>query len=433
MRTVPLEIDEDLGRDMHRWASDLFHYPRSLSGPGVTATFEYLDQLFDNLTIHRVATGTQAFDWTVPDEWTLRDAYIENSAGERIVDFKQHNLHVVGYSEPVDTYLTLEDLQKHLYSLPDQPDAIPYVTSYYKRRWGFCLTDRQRKALVNDTYHVVVDADLGPGHISYGEVIIPGTEKSEVMLSTYICHPSMANNELSGPAVTAALIRWLQSETRRHTYRITFVPETIGSIIYLSQHASHLKKHLRAGFVLTCIGDDRTYSLMPSRRGDTLADRIALGCLKGAGLSYDHYSFLERGSDERQYCSPLIDLPFVSIMRSMYGKYPEYHTSLDDLNVISPQGLAGGFALMQKCLKTLEAFHTYKAAIPCEPQLGKRGLYPDLSIFGSAAEARRLTNVLAYADGNLDLIDLANTIEDDVLAVAEIAENLCGHNLLVRV
>lgn len=420
-----------VGEQMHGWATDMFPFPRSLSGPGVQQTFDYLKTLVDGLTIHAVPSGTQAFDWVVPDEWDIRDAYIENEAGQRVVDFKSNNLHVVGYSEPVDQWMDLEDLQSHLHSLPDQPDAIPYVTSYYARRWGFCLTESQRLKLPKGRYRAVIDSDLAPGNIRYGEIIIPGSEDGEVMLSTYVCHPSMANNEMSGPVVTAALVRWLQSAPRRYTYRITFVPETIGSIIYLSRHAEHLKAKLVAGFVLTCIGDERAYSFMPSRRGDTLADRVALHALKTAGITFDHYSFLTRGSDERQYCSPLIDLPFVSVMRSKYATYPEYHTSLDDLNLVTPAGLEGGYNILKRCLEMLEHNRTYRASVPCEPQLGKRGLYPTLSQRGSADATRTMMNVLAYADGTLDLVSLADTIGSDALTCAEIAERLEANELLV--
>lgn len=422
-----------IGEEMHGWARDMFDYPRSLSGPGVRQTLNYLSGIVRDLVVHDVESGTQAFDWTVPDEWTVRGAFIENEAGERIVDFADHNLHLMGYSEAVDTWLDLEDLQKHIYSLPDQPDAIPYVTSYYKRRWGFCMTDTQRKSLPAGRYHAVVDSDLGPGRLNYGEILIPGREPQEVMLSTYVCHPSMANNEMSGPVVTAALVRWLQSEPRRLNYRITFVPETIGSIYYLSKHAPHLKDVLLAGFILTCVGDDRCYSFMPSRRGDTLADRVARHALKARKINAVEYSFLQRGSDERQYCSPLIDLPFVSIMRSKYAEYPEYHTSLDDLDLITPDGLEGSYNVIKDCLEILERNYNYRAVVPCEPQLGKRGLYPDLSIVGSADNVRSMMNVLAYADGENDLIQLAEITCQSAVETAAHAERLFEHDLLQRI
>lgn len=422
-----------IGAKMHRWARDLWPICRSLTGPGVRETLAYLNDLLPGMAVHAVPSGQAAFDWTVPDEWTFRQAYIEDRSGNRVVDAEISNLHVLGYSEPVDKWVSREELDEHLYSLPDQPNAIPYVTSYYKRRWGFSISHEHRETLNDSEYRVVVDADLGPGVLNYGELVIPGETDREVMLSTYVCHPSMANNELSGPVVTAALAQWVAKAHRRYTYRIVFLPETIGSIVYLSRHLDHLKAKLDAGFVVSCVGDERTYSYMPSRTGDTLADRVALHTLNGVEDGYKHYSFLDRGSDERQYCSPLADLPFASVMRSKYGKYPEYHTSLDDLELVTPNGLAGGYAALRECLETLEANHTYQATIACEPQLGKRGLYPTLSAKGSADKVRTMMNVLAYADGKRDLIAMAETIKARALDCAAILRTLEREGLVRKV
>ncbi len=423
--------DRAIGERMYGWARDLFPINRSLTGPGVRETLAYLQALAPGLAIGGVASGTPAFDWTVPDEWTLRDAYIEDEAGVRIIDLAQSNLHVVGYSTPVDTWLERDALDAHLHSLPDQPDAIPYVTSYYARRWGFCLTHRQRSGLKPGRYRVVIDSDIKPGVLNYGELILPGREAGEVLLSTYICHPSMANNELSGPVVTMALARWLAAlPQRRFTYRILFLPETIGAIAYLSRHWREMKAATVAGFVVTCVGDARTYSYLASRHGDTLADRVARHVMDRRVGDYRRYSFLERGSDERQYGAPGIDLPVCSIMRSKYGEYPEYHTSLDDLSLISPEGLAGAYGVLKGCLELLEANRVWRTTTLCEPQLGKRGLYPTVSTKASGRSVRTLTNILAYADGSRDLIALADTIGEDARDCVPILKTLADAGLV---
>lgn len=417
---------------MHEWATELFPITRSLTGPGVRETLAYLQKLAPALKVHAVPSGTKAFDWTVPPEWTIRDAFIANEAGERVVDFRKSNLHVMGYSQPVEGWLSRDELDKHLYSLPDMPTAIPYVTSYYAPRWGFCLSQQHRQRLTDERYFVKIDSDLDPqGVMNYGELVLPGQSTSEVLLSTYICHPSLANNELSGPVVVTALARWLAGrEKRRLTYRILFVPETIGSIVYLSRHLKHLKRHVVAGYVLTCVGDERAYSYLPSRDGDTLADRAARRAFRDLGISPVTYSFLERGSDERQYCSPGVDLPVCSIMRSKYAVYPEYHTSLDDLTLVTQAGLEGAFDVYRRTLELLEANRTFAAVTPCEPQLGKRGLYPTTSTTSSGQHIRTMLNVLAYADGKRDLLALADTIGANAFECATIAERLLAHNLL---
>ncbi|MQX38580.1 DUF4910 domain-containing protein [Roseospira navarrensis] len=421
----------DIGQTLHGWARDLFPIRRSITGNGVRRTLAYLKDRLPGLTLHEVPTGTPAFDWAVPDEWNVTEAYVEDESGRRVIDWADHTLHLMGYAEPVDAWMSRAELDAHLYSLPEHPDWIPYITSYYRRRWGFCLPHRQREALPEGRYHVVIRSTLEPGSLTYADLVLPGREPEEVLLSTYICHPSMANNELSGPVVTTALAQWLAAlPDRRWTYRIVFLPETIGSIVYLSRHLETMRARTLAGFVVTCVGDERDYSLMPSRLGGTLADRVATHVLDHRVPRYTPYSFLTRGSDERQYCSPGVDLPVVSIMRSKYATYPEYHTSADDLSLVTPAGLAGAYGVLRDALGLLEHHGYYRMTSPCEPQLGKRGLYPTLSTKESGAMVRNMMNVIAYCDGRHDLLDLARVCglyAGDVVPILETlqAADLC--------
>jgi aminopeptidase-like protein len=419
--------------ELYRWATDLFPINRSLTGPGVRETLAYLCNLLPNLTVHEVPSGTPAFDWTVPDEWTIRAAYIADEAGNHLIDFKIHNLHVVGYSESVDIWLDRDELEQYLYSLPDQPDAIPYITSYYERRWGFCLTHNQRLALPPGRYHAVVDSDLKPGVLNYAELILPGETAEEVFISTYICHSSMANNELSGPVVTAALAQWLQSlKKRRYTYRIVFVPETLGSIVYLSRNIDQLKRQVIAGFNITCIGDDRCYSYLPSRAGNSLSDQVVQHVLKHTDANYKRYTWLDRGSDERQYCAPGVDLPIATLMRSKYGEYPEYHTSLDNLNLVSPAGLEGGFIALRRAIEIIEQNVSLKSSVLCEPQLGKRGLYPGLSTKALSSQTRTMIDIISYCDGTRTLLEIANIIDEPFWKLLPLVDKLVAHRLIVK-
>ena len=423
----------DTGADMHQWATDLFPICRSLTGDGVRSTLRYLQQLLPTLKTFEIPSGTRAFDWEVPREWVIRDAYIADIDGNRLVDFKTNNLHIVGYSTSVDAVLNKEELEKHLYSLPEVPHAIPYVTSYYSETWGFCLSHEQRSKLGVGPFRVFIDSEHKVGSLTYGELVIPGNSSDEILLSTYVCHPSMANNELSGPVVTTALARWvLGLKDRHYTYRIVMVPETIGSVVYLSFHLSHLREHLKAGWVLTCIGDDRAYSYLPSPSGATFADRVSKKVMSKSDQRFDEYSFLDRGSDERQYCSPGVDLPVVSLMRSKYGTYPEYHTSLDDLSLVTPSGLQGGLDMMKAVIDEIETNPRWKSTVLGEPQMGKRGLYPTISTSTSGREVYDTMNVLAFCDGTHDTEELASICSITVSKAEEIVNKLFAAGVLSR-
>ncbi len=392
---------------MMQLAKQLFPFNRSLTGEGVRRSLGLIQSYIPELCIRETPTGTQVGDWKVPKEWVVKQAYIEDcSTRQRIVDFKRNNLHLVGYSIPINSVLTFEELDKHLHSLPDQPEAIPYVTSYYREAWGFCLSHNARMAMKGTgPFHVVIESDLFDGSMTFGEVVLPGRGEEEVLFSTYICHPSMANNELSGPIIWTFLYRHLQKTERRFTYRFYIGPETIGSINYIHLRMEELKK-VFAGWVLTCIGDAGPFSYLKSRFDDSISDRIGLSVVQAMSENHKVYSFLDRGSDERQFCSPGIDLPIGSFMRSKYGVFPEYHTSLDDLSLFSPESLGDSLDMMKLVIDVLENNEAPRLLTRGEPFMSKHGLYPTTSTKSSGRDVRDLMNVLAYMDGKRDLVEI---------------------------
>lgn len=421
-----------VGAQIHSFARELWPLPRSLSGAGLRDTLKAIRRLNPSMQLIEVASGTSVLDWIVPDEWQVREAWIETPSGDRICEFSENNLHLLGYSEAVNCELSLSELQMHLYSLPEQPDAIPYVTSYYQRRWGFCLSQLQRDALQEGTYRVHTDARHFSGSITLGELLIPGESSNEVLLSSYCCHPSMANNELSGPALLAYLGSWLsQLPRRRLSYRLIFVPEMIGSIAYIARRLEQLRSQTIAGFNVSCVGDERVYSFLPSRAGNTLADQVALHVLSHTDAKFIRWNWRDRGSDESNYCAPGIDLPVVSMMRSKYGSYPEYHTSLDTLEtVVTERGLGQSFLLYQRAILALEMNCTPRALVLGEPQLGRRGLYPSISQKGSSADVRTMLDLISYADGAHDLLSIADQCEVPIWILAPIVERLVDAGVL---
>jgi len=418
------------GTEMYRLMERLFPICRSITGNGVRESLNIIGEIIP-LRITEVPSGTGVFDWTVPDEWNISDAWVKDPQGRKIIDFKKSNLHILNYSEPFRGKVSLARLQEHLYSLPDQPDVIPYITSYYQRRWGFCLSHNDRLKLAEGEYEIMIDSTLEPGSLTFADLIVPGKSEEEILISTYICHPSMANNELSGPVVSTFLAKHLlDGPPPRYSYRFVFIPETIGSLTYLSRKMEHLKDNVIAGYVVTCIGDPGRFSYLRSRGENCLTDRVTLHVLRHSEKDFAEYSFLDRGSDERQYCAPGIDLPIGSLMRTKYGMYPEYHTSADNLDLVTAEALEGSLIKYRLCLEVIESNRTYRNTVKGEPQLGKRGLYPTLSTKKSGEEVRDMMNLLAYCDGEHDLVAVAEKIGRPVWELVPLAKKLYEHKLL---
>lgn len=418
---------------IERYFDRLWPINRSLTGEGNRESLKILSEVIP-LSVHEVPSGTQCFDWTVPPEWNVKAAWIKDPAGNTIVDFAKNNLHLLGYSVPFVGKLSLEELKTHLYSLPDQPDLIPYLTSYYRERWGFCISHRQLESLKSGTYEICIDSELNPkGSLTYGDLLLKGETDEEVFFSTYICHPSLAINELSGPLVTAFLYQALKDKKLRYSYRFIFIPETIGSICYLAKYGEHLKKKLKAGFVVTTIGHNGKFTYKRSRQKTALVDRATELVLLQSGIEHLVEPFSPPdGSDERQYCSPGFNLPVGSLMRTRYGTYPEYHTSADNKSLMDFEAMVKSVEMYCEVIKVIEANAVYQNQQPYgEPQLGKRGLYPTLGSQKSIAqEIEAIMWLLNLADGSHDLIDIAQEsgVHYDLLIRA--AEKLRGAQLI---
>jgi aminopeptidase-like protein len=419
-----------VGRDIFALMRELYPICRSITGNGFRQTLARLKKEIP-INVTEVPSGTAVFDWTVPKEWNIRDAWVKNSSGQRVIDFRQHNLHVVNYSVPVQRKISLAELRPHLHSLPDQPDLIPYRTSYYKETWGFCLPHRQLQEMQEDEYEVCIDSTLEDGHLTYGECYLKGASADEVLISCHSCHPSLCNDNLSGVAVATFLAKHLAQVPLRYSYRFLFIPGTIGSITWLSQNENRVSK-IRHGLVLTCVGDRGHINYKKSRRGDAVIDRTMQHVLKHSGQAYDIHDFSPYGYDERQYCSPGFNLPVGCFMRTPHGKFPEYHSSADNLELMRPASLADSFS---KCLSTfyiLENSRCYMNQNPKgEPQLGKRGLYRAMG--GHRDEKLQETAmlwVLNQSDGSHTLLDIAERSGLGFEIVKDAADMLLRHDLL---
>lgn len=401
-----------LSIEIEKYFDLLWPLNRSLTGDDNRKSLQILSEI-SSVELLEIPSGENCFDWIVPDEYTVRDAYIETLDGTRIIDFQVHNLHLMGYSSPVDKVMDWSELKNHIYFIEDMPDAIPYKTSYYIKNWGFCITYNQYLQIDKTAkFHVLVDTEFNNmGSMTIGERIIKGKRKEEILFSTYICHPSMANNELSGPLLTIFIQRIIeQQEDLEYTYRFLYLPETIGSIYYLSKWGDYFKENLLAGFVVTCVGDAGIPTLKLSRRGDTIADRVVLNILKLNNEGFNLLDYFPTGSDERQYCSPYFDLPVVSLMRTMYTNYPEYHTSLDNKSLMNFSGMVELIEYYHQIINALEYNKMYQSLnMKCEPFLQNKGLYN--SIGGPKSVPINTSAVLwllNQADGNKDLITISN-------------------------
>jgi aminopeptidase-like protein len=421
------------GEELYKLVAELYPICRSITGDGVRRTLEIVDREI-GLQLHEVPTGTQVFDWTVPREWNIRDAWVANAAGERVIDFQANNLHVVSYSVPVRARMPLAELKRHLHTLPEHPDWIPYRTSYYSESWGFCASQRLVDGLPEGDYEVCVDATLADGHLTYGEHVVAGQTEDEVLVTCHVCHPSLANDNCSGIAVASRLARRLGGTRPRHTYRFLFIPGTIGSITWLARN-EHRVGRIRHGLVLACVGDPGRLTYKRSRRGDAEIDRAVRHVLERSGRPHEIVDFSPYGYDERQFCSPGFDLPVGCLSRTPYARYPQYHTSADDLDLVRPEHLQDTFDACWEVLGVLEGNRRYLNLNPkCEPQLGKRGLYG--SIGGrSDAEERQMAMLWALnlSDGDHTLLDVADRAGLPFALVADVAGSLEQAGLLAAV
>ena len=423
---------ESEGAALYRAVSDLYPICRSITGNGLRESLRTL-QRFVPLSLHEVPSGTQVFDWTVPKEWNIWDAYIKNSKGEKVVDFQKSNLHVVNYSVPVKRKLQLAELRDHLFTLPETPDWIPYRTSYYKEAWGFCLTHCQLESLPDEEYEVCIDSTLAPGHLTYGEFRLQGASDEEVLVSCHSCHPSLCNDNLSGMVVAARLAQALATVPQRYSYRFLWSPGTIGAITWLALNEAQLPK-IKHGLVLSCLGDPGGFTYKRSRRGNAEIDRVVEHVLQHSGRKFELLDFSPYGYDERQYCSPGINLPVGSFMRTPNGRYPQYHTSADNLDLVTAPALAESLHRLLSVVEFIERNHRYLNLNPkCEPQLGRRGLYRQMGGTSGTGFEEAMLWVLNFSDGQHSLLDIAERSKLEFGKLADTADILVTNGLLRKV
>jgi aminopeptidase-like protein len=421
-----------LGSEMYALVRELYPLCRSITGHGVRQTLTILSR-FVPLHIEEVPSGTPVLDWTVPLEWNIRDAWIKDVSGRRLVDFQASNLHVVSYSVPIRARLSLRELRSHIHTLPDHPDWIPYRTSYYREDWGFCLSQRQLDALPEGEYEVCIDSTLEPGHLTYGELILPGDTEDEILLSTHVCHPSLCDDNLSAIAVSVFLARHLTDRThRRYTLRFLFAPGTIGAITWLERNRERVFR-IRHGLTLVCLGDDRSFTYKRTVGGHAEIDRVVKRVLRDSETEHALIDFFPYGYDERQFNSPGFRLPVGSLMRGRHGQFPEYHTSADNLDFILPGRLAEAFQMILRILETLEGNGVYRNLLPFgEPQLGRRGLYREVGGSRLPDLELALLWVLSLSDGKHSLLDVSERAELAFPLVREAADLLVSHDLLAK-
>jgi len=423
---------QTIGTEMYQLMEELYPICRSITGDGVRETLQILKKHIP-LDVHEVPSGTQVFDWTVPREWNIRDAYIKDASGEKIVDFQNSNLHILNYSTPIKRKVKLAELKEHLYSLPEHEDWIPHRTSYYKENWGFCVAHNQLKNLKDGEYEVFIDSSLEDGHLTYGEYYLQGEVDDEFLISTHTCHPSLCNDNLSGLALTTFLAKSLSQKKLRYSYRFLFIPSTIGSITWLSLNEDNTSK-IRHGLVVACVGDPGKMHYKKTRRGDAEIDQAAAHVLKHSGQNHEILEFSPYGYDERQYSSPGFNLPVGSLTRTPHGRYPEYHTSADNMDFVKADSLADSYSKYAAVIDIVENNKKYLNTNPkCEPQLGKRGLY---SMFGGKRDTNlyelALLWVLNFSDGRFSLLDIADRSGLSFSYIKEAASKLVDKELLTE-